>query len=159
MLLRISLVLPLVVLNGCSHFHPKPEPEYVYVLAKQTYLRDRVAAVSNRTATVTNGQRLRVLEHGRRFLNVQTSKGETGWVEERTLVPQSVADGFAALERDHLHDPEVATAVLRDELYMHLKPGRDTDKLYLLPEGEKLKLLARASVEKADASKIGRAHV
>ena len=137
------------MLSGCSRFRPALQRQYVYVTAKQTYLRDRVAAVSNRTGTVENGDRLEVLEHGRRFVRVQTAKGETGWIDEKVVATQEVADGFDGLKAEHAKDPSVASAVVRDEVYMHLKPGRDTEKLYRLPEGEKLKLLRRATLEKA----------
>lgn len=135
--------------SGCSRLKPKLQDQYVYVTAKQTYLRDRVAAVSNRTGMVENGDRLEVLEHGRRFLRVRTEKGEQGWIDDKVVTPQEVADGFDSLKAEHAKDPAVASAVVRDEVYMHLKPGRDTEKLYRLPEGEKLKLLRRATLEKA----------
>ena len=134
--------------SGCSRLRPKPPAQHVYVTAKQTFLRDRVAAVSNRTGTVENGEKLEVLEHGRRFLRVQTEKGEQGWIDEKAVATQDIFDQFEALKQQHKDDPVVASAVVRDEVYMHSKPGRDTDRFFRLAEGEKLKLLARATLPK-----------
>ncbi|HZY61251.1 MAG TPA: SH3 domain-containing protein [Edaphobacter sp.] len=133
---------------GCSHLHPKPAKEYVYVTAKKTYLRDRVAAVSNRTADVFNGDKLLVLEHGRRFLRVQTEKGEQGWINDKLVATQAIFDQFAALTKEHENDPVVATGVVRDDVYMHIAPGRTTEHFYRLGEGEKLRLLRRATLPK-----------
>ena len=74
--------------------------------------------------------------------------GKTGWLEEHAVIDQPTYDAFLSLRREHEQDAVVATGVLRDELYAHLAPGRDTDRFLLLPEGDKLQLLERASVEK-----------
>ena len=134
---------------GCSHFKAKPNDSYVFVTAQKGFLRDRVAAVSNRVAEVTNGDRLKVLDHGRHFIKVQTDQGKIGWIEERSVATPETANAFDDLKEQHKADPEIAGAVTRDQVYMHLKPGRDSERFYLLQEGEKLKLLKRAMVEKA----------
>ncbi len=149
--LRLELFLALAcifLLTGCDRLRPKPATQYVYVTAKQTFLRDRVAAVSNRTGTVENGQRLEVLEHGRRFYRVKTEKNETGWIDEKTVATQAVFDAFTQLAEEHKSDPAVVSAVVRDEVNLHLKPGRDTERFYRLEENDKLQLLERATLPK-----------
>jgi SH3-like domain-containing protein len=145
-----SLLVLLIFVAGCSRFRPKVlTSESVYVTAKQTFLRDRIAAVSNRTGIVNNGDKLTVLEHGRRFLRVKTSKGEIGWIDEKAVATQQVADTFIKLDADHAKEPSIASAVVRDEVYLHIKPGRETERFYRLVEGDKLQLIARATLPKA----------
>src|SRR5207247_2892145 len=97
----------LLMVTGCSRLKPKPPQQWVYVTAKQTFLRDRVAAVSNRTATVANGDKLLVLDHGRRFVKVQTEKGEQGWIDEKAVADEQVYGLFDTLRTEHKGDPAV----------------------------------------------------
>jgi uncharacterized protein YgiM (DUF1202 family) len=143
----LALLLTLA-LSGCSYFRQKAADRYVYVTAKQVFLRDRVAAVSNRTGTAVNGEKLVVLDRTRRAIKVRTPRGEVGWVEEKLTADQKTANQFAALHETHANDPVVATATARDEGYLHVAPGRETPFFYRVAEGDNLSLLERATVPK-----------
>jgi len=147
-LLAAAALCTLLAASGCSRFRPHPETQYVYVIAKQSALRDRFAAVSNRVGEVTNGEKLEVVEQGRRAYKVKTPNGIIGWIEEKSVANQAVADQFDALRKDHAKDPVIASAVASDDVYLHASPGRETDRFYRLAENDPISLLRRATVLK-----------
>jgi len=148
---KFAALFLVAALAACGH-GPGKQEETLYVTAPQTFLRDRVAPVYAKTGTVRNSDRVVVLEHGKRWERVRNAKGEEGWLQDRYLVGEDVFKGFQQLYREHQKDPLQAHGVLRNEFRLHLTPGRDTDRLFLLTEGDKVEMLQRTSVAKAASS-------
>jgi uncharacterized protein YgiM (DUF1202 family) len=146
-LLLTAVLLLLSLIAGCKR-QSLAHHEYMYVSAAETSLRDRVATMYNKVGTVHNGDRVEVLERQRRFLRVRTAGGQEGWIEERSLVPQDIYDGFAKLAQDNLNTPVQAHGTTRAELNMHVTAARDAEHLYQLADGEKIEVLRRATAEK-----------
>ena len=140
------------MLGGCAQFKSKPPDKYVYVTVKETYLIDRVAAVSNRTGTVSNGEKLTVLDHARNYVKVRTPEGAVGWIREKAVATEQTPMRSRRWPKTMRRDPTVGNATVRDDVYMHVAPGRDTERFVLLSEGEKLQLLARATLPKVTAT-------
>jgi len=145
-----SLFLFVCFFTGCNR-GPSAPSESAYVTAVQASLRDRVAAVYNKTGSVMNGERVDILEHARngRFVRVRDSRGEEGWLEQRFLTGEAVYQAIQKLARDDATVPAQAVATTRAETNMHVTPARDSDHLYQLKEGEKLEVLKRATAPKA----------
>jgi SH3-like domain-containing protein len=137
----------LALLPGCGRGKGRVL-EVMYVSAPQAFLRDRVAAVYNKVATVKNGDRLGVLDREKRFVKVRTKEGAEGWIEQRYVISQQVFDNFQELTREHQNDPVQATGSTRNDTNIHIEPGRETDHLYLLPATSKVSVLARGMADR-----------
>jgi hypothetical protein len=134
-----------ILLSACGH-GPGRQEEVLYVTAPQASLRDRVAPVYSKTGMVRNGDRVVVLEHGKRWERVRNGRGDEGWLQDRYLANEGVFRGFQQLSAQHRNDPVQVRGALRSDFRLHLTPGRDTDRLFLAKEGEKVDLLQRTSV-------------
>jgi SH3-like domain-containing protein len=153
-----SLLLPLILallLSGCGRGRGRVQ-EIAYVSAPQAVLRDHVSAVFSKTGVVKNGDRVEILERERRFARVRTASGAEGWIEQRSLVPQSVYDGFQKLAQQQKNVPVQATGTTRNDTNIHLDPGRETEHLYQLNQGSKVSILKRATAEKTVAGAMAK---
>src|SRR5437763_10717391 len=120
----------LIALSACGIRGASKQEDTLYVTALQAFLRDRVAPVYTKTGTVRNGDRVVVLERGKRWERVRNAAGEEGWLQDRYLVGENVFAAFQQMSREHLKDPAQAHAVLRRDFRLHLAPGRATDRLF-----------------------------
>lgn len=122
--------------------------EVAYVNTAQVVLRDRLAPIFEKKGTVYLGEKVYVLEHKPRFARVRSMRGEEGWIADRYLIPAEIYDQFEKLATDNTKTPVQAHGAARALLNLHLSPGRDTDHLFQLKEGDKLEILERSTAEK-----------
>jgi len=150
-LLRLAvLFVVLAVLaaaTGCNRASNLTK-EVAYVNAPQVFLRDRLAPIFEKKGVVTLGEKVYVLEHKPRFSRVRDERGEEGWIADRYLIPSETYEQFEKLATENAHRPVQARGTARNLLNLHLTPGRDTEHLFQLKEGDKLDILARGLAEK-----------
>lgn len=151
-----AILVMFVLLAASACTRQSKSVEYAYVGVPQANLRDRVAALYNKTGTLKNGERVEVLERSRRFVRVKNDRGETGWVEERYLVSDDVYRQLAQLAKVNEHVPVQAHGVARASLRMHVTPGRDTPSVIQLTDESKVDILKRAAIEKPNAGPVAR---
>lgn len=149
----LAAVLLCVFTASCRRGQNKAM-DVAYVSAPQVNMRDRVSALYNKTGTLKNGERVEVLERSKRFVRVRNTNGETGWVEQRYLVSEDVHRGLAQLAAENRNTPVQARGIARTTLKMHIMPGRDTESLIQLMEGDKVDILKRATTEKAQTAAV-----
>ena len=143
----VVALVALLLAPGCKRGQNRVL-EVAYVAAPQVNLRDRVSALYNKTGTLKNGERVDVLERNKKFVRVKSASGETGWVETRYLVGEDVYRGFEKLAAENRNLPVQAHGLARAALKIHITPGRDTDSLVQLKEGDKVEVLKRTTIEK-----------
>jgi SH3-like domain-containing protein len=141
------LLASTILFLGCRRNHGRVL-EINYVSAPQVYLRDRVAAVFTKTGLVKNGERVEVLDRDRTFVKVHSAGGAEGWMEKRYLVSEKTYQQIQSLTQDSQNVPVQGEGTTRNGTNLHVEPGRDSEHLYQMTQGEKVSMLKRATAEK-----------
>lgn len=139
--------LVLIVAIGCNRASNLSK-EVAYINTPQVVLRDRLSTIFEKRGTVYLGEKVYVLERKPRFARVRDLRGEEGWLADRYLIPGETYEKFIKLETENAGTPVQAHGTARSLLNLHIEPGRDTDHLFQLKEGDKLEVLKRAIAEK-----------
>lgn len=147
--LPVIFLFLLLSAAGCRNV-ASGKVEYAYVAAPEANLRDRVAAVYNKTGSIHNGERVIVLERlqSKRFVKVRSPRNEEGWVQERFLASPQTFNQLEGLAAQYKDAPAQAVAVTRAPVNLHATPGRKTEHLYQLGENERVDLLLRQVVDR-----------
>jgi hypothetical protein len=125
--------------------------EIAYVNAPQVFLRDKLATIYEKKGMVKLGEKVYVLDHQRRFSLVRTERNEEGWISDRYLVGPEIFNQFEKLKAYNASTPVQAHGTTRALVNLHVTPGRDTDHLYQLKEGDKIEILKRGTAPKPDS--------
>jgi len=123
-----------------------PTGEIAYVSGASAELRNELGPASKVVAHFLSGERVEVLSRKPRWAEVRRTTGETGWVLQRSLVPQDIYDQFTKLYHQTEVLPSQGRATIRRDANPHLDPGRSTQIFYQLAEKEQVEVVGHRVV-------------
>lgn len=161
MLKRILIAIVLVVLaSGFAgawiwwHAVPKPKGE-AYIGVGDTPLWDGTGQVRRRLAKLSYGDKVAILDEYQNSVEVRTSKGAVGWVDENGLIDPGVWNRIGQLAvrvRGMVTQAQGHTKVISN---LRLDPGRSSPRIGQLPKDIPVEVLARSVAELPGAPNHG----
>jgi hypothetical protein len=147
--LLFGSALLLVVCAGLyvRFHHAKHATEVGYAGNRQVTLYSTTAQVREPVAVVNFGDRLEVLQRFQDQVNVRTTAGVAGWINERDLLSADVWQKAKDLETKAATMPVEARGHTKVLTNLHLDPGRETLRIRQLGKGVPVDFLARQATE------------
>jgi hypothetical protein len=140
----------LLVVAGAAYFRLRHAPaplEIAYAANRQVTLQSTTAQVREPITTVSYGDRLEVLQRFQDQVNVRTTTGLTGWVNERDLLSTDVWQKAADLGKRTSSLPIQARGHTKALTNLRIDAGRDGIRLRQLNKNIPLQIFERRAVE------------
>jgi hypothetical protein len=141
-------VLIVVAVGAYYRFHHAAAPlEIAYAANRQVTLQSATAQVHEPITTVSYGDRLEVLQRFQDQVNVRTTTGLTGWVNERDLLSTDVWQKAADLGKRTSSLAIQARGHTKVLTNLRIDAGRDGIRLRQLNKSTPLEVFERRAVE------------
>jgi len=147
LLLTIALSL---LLTGCG---PRKEPakERATVVAKHASMRMKNSATSRTLATLEPETHVDIMEKQGNWYRIRTEDNTQGWMEETTLLTETMSAKLQAMVSSALKQESQNTALLRDDANLRMDPGRNTIVMRRLAADTKVEVLERKTLPRPGA--------
>lgn len=145
-------ILPMVLLlcaAACKNVSvPVDTTGTAYIAPATVNLRGDIAQ-KNTVAVLKHGDRVRVLDQKRRFVQIRAGNGVTGWVDAFQLLTPEQMDALQK-EREYASTLQSEGAAgVYDPLNIHLEPSRLSPSFTQIPEGGSVQVLQYRLVPRA----------
>jgi hypothetical protein len=145
--LGLGVVLVVCVAVYVRLYRPKQPAETAYAGNRQVTLWNTTAQVREPVATVNFGDPLKVLRRFQGHVQVRSTKGVTGWVDQHDLLSADLWQKASELETLATRLPIEARGHTRVLSNLHIEAGRDSPHIRQLTKNVPLDLLERRAVE------------
>lgn len=146
--LLIGIAIGIVFASGSLWLlWPSREYESVYVRGRGVTAWNRLAAVREPVVGLRYGERVGVVERQRGYALIQTANGDRGWVDERQLIAVELWRQAEELLKQARKLPAYARGRTKVVSNLRAEPGRATQRVYQLPAGVPVEVVARKLAE------------
>ena len=153
--LAILLFLFLSLTIGCNSIDKISEPDVLYksiTLSPQSYIYEKPIARTQRIETLKEGESIEILQDPKnRWLKVRVPSGKIGWLESRDALRREYIEELSQLKTRIGNRPPQMKGDTLDDVYLRLRPGRDTIKVYKLFGTKILEIFDIAHTERPGA--------
>ncbi|HEX4748096.1 MAG TPA: SH3 domain-containing protein [Bryobacteraceae bacterium] len=143
------LFAALLVLAGCGRDAAEVIGQ-AYVAPEKLNLRRELNEKDSTVAVLDHGDKVDIIDVRRRFVKVQTRKGQEGWVDSLQLLSREQMDQIGRDDERYMTFPPEGNATVYEALNIHMEPNRQSPAFARIAEGESFAVLAHKLAPKTN---------
>jgi hypothetical protein len=139
--LLLIVAVPLLMAACSSRSSGPPAIAEAFAGPSSLPIRQDLTLKSPVVATVKHGERLEILQTRRRFVQVRTAQGATGWTDNRQLLSTEQMQEIRRFAETTSDLPSEGAATVFEQVNVHTEPSRTSPSFLQIPENETIHVI------------------